>query len=73
MNFFLFQQQHAAPEPDAQQPSYSPVAHRREWSADTGNDQDDIDNDNEQLIESEDQQNMQPYMRASKIVSKTSF
>ncbi|KAG5678021.1 hypothetical protein PVAND_007729 [Polypedilum vanderplanki] len=60
-------QQHSHPEPDAQQPSYSPVPQRREWSADTNNDQDDVDNDNEQLIESEEQQKMQPYMRASKV------
>lgn len=65
------------PEPE-NQPSYSPVPQRREWS--TESNQDDINNDNEQLLEDDiaehghhQHQKMQPYMRASKAVSMDDF
>lgn len=61
------------PEPD-NQPSYSPVPQRREWSTDSNHD--DINNDNEQLIDDETAEHQhlhqklhEPYMRASKAVS----
>ena len=62
------------PEPE-NQPSYSPVPQRRDWS--TESNQEDINNDNEQLIEDETDENQQlqeqKYMRATKAVSMDDF